>query len=54
MFSDKKENRTNTEPGSAQNRINEGTKLKGDVEWARIGQVFPNEGFCRSKESFKF
>lgn len=31
MFSDKKEKRIATEPGSAQNRINEGTKLKGDV-----------------------
>ncbi|MCZ4317701.1 polymer-forming cytoskeletal protein [Aequorivita viscosa] len=31
MFSDKKEKRISTEPGSAQNRINEGTKLKGDV-----------------------
>ncbi|MEM0517561.1 MULTISPECIES: bactofilin family protein [Aequorivita] len=31
MFSDKKEKRINAEPGSAQNRINEGTKLKGDV-----------------------
>ena len=31
MFSDKKEKRTATEPGSAQNRINEGTELKGDI-----------------------
>ncbi len=33
MFSDKKEKNTYSpsEPGSAQNRINEGTKLKGDV-----------------------
>ena len=31
MFSDKKEKRITAEPGSAQNRINEGTKLKGDV-----------------------
>ena len=31
MFSDKKEKRIVAEPGSAQNRINEGTKLKGDV-----------------------
>ncbi len=31
MFSDKKEKRIAAEPGSAQNRINEGTKLKGDV-----------------------
>ncbi len=31
MFSDKKEKRVTPEPGSAQNRINEGTKLKGDV-----------------------
>ncbi len=31
MFSDKKEKRAAAEPGSAQNRINEGTKLKGDV-----------------------
>lgn len=31
MFSDKKEKRMVAEPGSAQNRINEGTKLKGDV-----------------------
>lgn len=31
MFSEKKEKRNFTEPGSAQNRINEGTNLKGDV-----------------------
>ncbi len=32
MFSDKKEKRVAAaEPGSAQNRINEGTKLKGDI-----------------------
>lgn len=31
MFSDKKEKRKNTEPGSAQNRINEGTSLKGNL-----------------------
>jgi cytoskeletal protein CcmA (bactofilin family) len=31
MFSDKKEKRKVAEPGSAQNRINEGTKLKGDI-----------------------
>ncbi|SRX72498.1 bactofilin family protein [Aequorivita antarctica] len=31
MFSDKKEKRIAAEPGSAQNRINEGTKLKGDI-----------------------
>jgi cytoskeletal protein CcmA (bactofilin family) len=31
MFSDKKEKRIASEPGSAQNRINEGTTLKGDV-----------------------
>ncbi len=33
MFADKKEKNTysSSEPGSAQNRINEGTKLKGDV-----------------------
>lgn len=31
MFSEKKEKRMAAEPGSAQNRINEGTKLKGDV-----------------------
>ena len=31
MFSDKKEKRINTEPTTAQNRINEGTKLKGDI-----------------------
>ncbi len=31
MFSEKKEKRIAAEPGSAQNRINEGTKLKGDV-----------------------
>lgn len=31
MFSDKKEKRNASEPGSAQNRINEGTKLKGDI-----------------------
>jgi len=30
MFSDKKE-RTGVEPGTGQNRINEGTKLKGDI-----------------------
>lgn len=31
MFSDKKEKAIAAEPGTAQNRINEGTKLKGDV-----------------------
>ncbi|MCB0455491.1 MAG: polymer-forming cytoskeletal protein [Aequorivita sp.] len=31
MFSDKKEKKMAAEPGSAQNRINEGTKLKGDI-----------------------
>lgn len=31
MFSDKKEKRTNAEPSATQNRINEGTRLKGDV-----------------------
>jgi cytoskeletal protein CcmA (bactofilin family) len=31
MFSDKKEKRIAAEPGTAQNRINEGTKLKGDI-----------------------
>lgn len=31
MFSDKKEKKNAMEPGSAQNRINEGTKLKGDI-----------------------
>lgn len=31
MFSEKKEKRIAAEPGSAQNRINEGTKLKGDI-----------------------
>ena len=31
MFSDKKEKNVASEPGSAQNRINEGTKLKGDI-----------------------
>lgn len=31
MFSDKKEKTITTEPGSAQNRINEGTKIKGDI-----------------------
>ena len=31
MFSDKKEKTIAAEPGTAQNRINEGTKLKGDV-----------------------
>ena len=31
MFSDKKEKRIAAEPGSAQNRINEGTHLKGDI-----------------------
>ncbi|MGB3344128.1 MAG: polymer-forming cytoskeletal protein [Aequorivita sp.] len=31
MFSDRKEKRINTEPTTAQNRINEGTKLKGDI-----------------------
>lgn len=31
MFSDKKEKNGTSEPGSAQNRINEGTKLKGDI-----------------------
>ena len=31
MFSDKKEKKIAMEPSSAQNRINEGTKLKGDI-----------------------
>ncbi|MGO3184432.1 MAG: bactofilin family protein [Aequorivita sp.] len=31
MFSDKKEKRTTAEPSATQNRINEGTMLKGDV-----------------------
>ena len=31
MFSDKKEKAITAEPTTAQNRINEGTKLKGDV-----------------------
>ncbi len=31
MFSEKKEKKKTIEPGSAQNRINEGTKLKGDI-----------------------
>ncbi|WP_347373652.1 polymer-forming cytoskeletal protein [Aequorivita sp. Q41] len=31
MFSEKKQKRVPNEPGTAQNRINEGTKLKGDV-----------------------
>ncbi len=31
MFSDKKEKKKNLEPSVAQNRINEGTKLKGDI-----------------------
>ncbi len=31
MFSNKNVKRTLAEPGSAQNRINEGTKLKGDI-----------------------
>ena len=31
MFSDKKEKAIAPEPGTAQNRINEGTKLKGDI-----------------------
>lgn len=31
MFSDKKEKRATAEPSTTQNRINEGTKLKGDV-----------------------
>ncbi len=31
MFSEKKEKINTPEPGTAQNRINEGTKLKGDV-----------------------
>lgn len=31
MFSDKKEKAITAEPGTAQNRINEGTKLKGDI-----------------------
>ena|SRR5690554_1726311 len=31
MFSDKKEKKKTLEPSSAQNRINEGTKLKGDI-----------------------
>ena len=31
MFSEKKVKSVSSEPGSAQNRINEGTKLKGDI-----------------------
>jgi len=31
MFSEKKEKKSNTQPGSGQNRIDEGTKLKGDI-----------------------
>lgn len=31
MFSDKKEKRVSAEPSATQNRINEGTKLKGDI-----------------------
>ena len=31
MFSDKKDKNNSSTPGSAQNRINEGTKLKGDI-----------------------
>lgn len=31
MFSEKKEKRASAEPSATQNRINEGTKLKGDV-----------------------
>ena len=31
MFSDKKEKRAAAEPSATQNRINEGTKLKGDI-----------------------
>ena len=31
MFSDKKEKKKGLEPSAAQNRINEGTKLKGDI-----------------------
>ena len=31
MFSDKKEKNVAAEPGTTQNRINEGTKLKGDI-----------------------
>lgn len=31
MFSDKKEKRATSEPSATQNRINEGTKLKGDI-----------------------
>lgn len=31
MFADKKEKQITTEPGNAQNRINEGTQLKGDI-----------------------
>ena len=31
MFSDKKEKKKAIEPSAAQNRINEGTKLKGDI-----------------------
>lgn len=31
MFSSKKEKNNAMEPGAAQNRINEGTKLKGDI-----------------------
>jgi len=31
MFSDKKEKKKPLEPSAAQNRINEGTKLKGDI-----------------------
>src|SRR5690554_3913134 len=31
MFSEKKAKKNNVEPSVAQNRINEGTKLKGDI-----------------------
>ena len=31
MFADKKDKRATPEPGNTQNRINEGTKLKGDI-----------------------
>lgn len=31
MFSDKKEKKKNIEPSAGQNRINEGTQLKGDI-----------------------
>ena len=31
MFSDKKEKKKTLEPSAAQNRINEGTKLRGDI-----------------------